>query len=75
MARVKTVFYGSELSGEEKTELNCYCNANNEIYINITNPLDQDLPAFIALDKETAIKLVKHLKQQIGIINANEGGL
>ena len=75
MARVRTVFYGSKLSCTERIELNCYCNYNNEIYINITNPLDKDLPAFISLDKETAIKLVKHLKQQIGMINANEGGI
>ena len=73
MARVRTVFYGSELSGEELTELKCYVDADNEIILSIEN---LSYPTqYISLDKETAIKLVKHLKQQIGIINANEGGL
>ena len=72
MARVRTVFYGSELSGEESTELKCFVNADNEIIIFIEY-LDYTSYS-ITLDKETAIKLVKHLKQQIGIVNANQLG-
>lgn len=72
MARVRTVFYGSELSGEELTELKCFVDADNEIIISIEN---LSYPTqYISLDKETAIKLVKHLKQQIGIVNANQLG-
>lgn len=72
MARVRTVFYGSELSGEELTELKCYVDADNEIILSIEN---LSYPTqYISLDKETAIKLVKHLKQQIGIVNANQLG-
>jgi len=72
MARVRTVFYGSQLSGEELTELKCFVDADNEISISIEN--QSCPPQYIWLDKETAIKLVKHLKQQIGIINANQKG-
>jgi len=72
MARVRTVFYGSELSGEELTELKCFVDADNEITLSIEN---LSYPTqYISLDKETAIKLVKHLKQQIGIVNANQLG-
>lgn len=74
MARVRTTFYGSELSETYQTELECYCNQDNEIEIKILNFSDP-FASSLSLDKETAIKLVKHLKQQIGIINANEGGL
>lgn len=70
MARVRTVFYGSELSGEELTELKCFVDADNEISLSIEY-IDYTSHS-ITLDKETAIKLVKHLKQQIGIINANQ---
>lgn len=72
MARVRTVFYGSELSGEELTELKCFVDDDNEITLSIEN---LSYPTqYISLDKETAIKLVKHLKQQIGIVNANQLG-
>lgn len=73
MARVRTVFYGSELSKGELTELKCFVDAYNEISLSIENP--SELPQYIWLDKETAIRLVKHLKQQIGIINANQLGV
>lgn len=59
---IKTVF----LSGTQ--ELQCYCNHNNEIYIQIE---DLDAAAFntqyVALDIPTAIKLAKVLRAEINL--------
>ena len=65
MANVKTVFFSSENDNME-TELQCFFNANNEIFISID---DGDRPpSFICLDKSTSIKLVKVLKTEISKI-------
>ena len=66
MANTKTVFLGTESSGTEEHELQCFANTRNEIYISI----DQCNmpPSFICLDVLTAIKLSKTLRESINRI-------
>ena len=66
MANIKLVFQGTEKSQTNEHELVCYHNASNEIFICI----ESDYPAYICLDKSTAVKLVKHLKLQISYIES-----
>lgn len=63
MANIKLVFLGTEKSSTENTELQCYHNTRNEIYLCIQS--ENDYPSFICLDKHTAIKFHKELKKQI----------
>ena len=58
----KLIFQSSEKS-EFCSELICYSNANNEIFIEISH--DEFPSMFICLDKPTAIKLSKTLKTEI----------
>ena len=67
---VHLIFYGSENSQTQDHELKLYANHENEIYIDIDIP--EINSSFIALDKETAIKLSKELRKQIAIINEIE---
>ena len=54
---VELIFYGSEKSGMEETQLRCFCNTRNEIFIGIR---EKDSPEiWITLNKFTAIKLLK----------------
>jgi hypothetical protein len=63
---VKLVFYGTTDSGTYENELELFVNAENEIYISITDP---GYPGtHICLDRETAIKLSKELRKQIALI-------
>lgn len=71
---VKTVFTSSEKS-EVNRVLECFYNSRNEIYLEIydsDNPEDISCHQFIALDKETAIKLAKELRKQISFIESEE---
>ena len=61
---VKLVFCGSKKSETHDVELVAYCNSNNEIFIEIAS----NYPAYIALDKQTAIKFSKELRKQIALI-------
>jgi hypothetical protein len=63
---VQLVFYGSEKSETDNYELRCFCNTNDEIYIEIE--MHQNFEHFIALDKQTAIKFSKELRKQIALI-------
>ena len=63
MANTKIIFLPTESSGCD-TELVCYHNTNNEIFIAIDGP-DDYIGAFIALDKPTAIKFAKTLRTEI----------
>jgi hypothetical protein len=67
MENTKTIFCSSEKSGVN-FEMECYLNAQNEIYIGISNPEDQLEFAFIALNKQTAIKFSKHLRKEISFL-------
>ena len=65
MGSVKLIFQGyNSVDDESTSELECYLNSNNEIYISIDMG---DMPAsWICLDKSTAVCLSKELKKQIG---------
>lgn len=70
MAKVKILFYGTERSETELSELEVFANVHNEIFISIEN---HDYPAsFICLDKLTAARLVRELKKQIGLLLESE---
>lgn len=71
MAQVKLFFYGTEKSKTDLTELEASATDENEIYISIYN--QRHLGSYICLDKSTAIRLVRELKKQIGIIMESEG--
>lgn len=64
---VKLVFYGSEESISLDTELRCFCNTHDEIFIGIR---EKDSPEiWITLDKSTAIKFSKELRKQIALLD------
>lgn len=67
MEHTKIIFCSSDNS---ETELEAYCNNNNEIFLSITDKsLNNDYNnQFITLNKHTAIKFVKHLKREIAIL-------
>lgn len=69
MANVKTVFLGTERSKTHKDELQLYANVYDEIFIAIDG-VDEGM--FICLDVDTAIKLSKQLKREIGFIKQNQ---
>lgn len=73
MSRTKTIFCSSEKS-EVLHELTAYWNDCNEIFISINCSNSYDVESFICLDKETAIKFVKHLKREISKIKEEENG-
>jgi hypothetical protein len=66
MANIKIVFNGTERSCTEEIEMQAYCNSHNEIYISLI-PYGGGIDSgeIICLDRNTAIKLVKNLKQEI----------
>lgn len=66
MENYRLVFYGTERSKTQDTELDVFANNSNEIYISIEN----NYPQHICLDRLTAIRLVKELKKQIGYLNS-----
>lgn len=77
MENTKIIFCSSDMS-EVQTELECFCNNRNEIYIGINDPTVEYVYAnqFVALTKETAIKFSKHLRKEIAILmeNQRQGG-
>lgn len=70
MARVKTIFVGTESSETEKQHMECYSNHANEIYISIEDSESGTIydSQFICLDKATAIKLHRELKKHISFL-------
>ena len=60
-------FYGTEKTNTNKTVLEAFHNAENEITISIKEE-DVEYITFISFDRETAIKLVKELKKQISLL-------
>lgn len=66
MANVRVVFNGTKRSETQDTELDVFANSTNEIFISI----EDNYPQHICLDRETAIRLVKELKRQIGFLNS-----
>lgn len=71
MANIKLSFFGTDSSGSENTELQCFKSSDFEIVISI-NDTDCDhqfSKQFILLDKSTAIKLAKTLRTEINKIS------
>lgn len=68
MANVKIVFQGTKESETNETKLEAFANVRNEIYISI----EDNYRHIICLDKPTAVRLVRELKKQIGLINKNQ---
>jgi len=71
MEKIKTIFCASTLHYVD-SELVAFCDNNNQLYINIYDPENENFDAFIELDFKTAVKLVKHLRKEISYIK--EGG-
>ena len=64
---VHLVFKGTEKSETEKHELEMFCNDKGELFINISMA-PEFMDGFICLDKQSAIRLSKHLKSQIALM-------
>jgi hypothetical protein len=72
MENVTLIFKGSEESGTDKIELICECNIFNEITISLKD-IEEIEPynfQYISLSKQTAVRLVRELKKQIGFIES-----
>lgn len=68
MANVKVIFYDSREG--EKIELNCSATLRDEICVSIQDKScyhDYNIQE-IKLDKPTAVRLVRELKKQIGLL-------
>jgi len=63
MANVKLIFQGTERSKTNENELEVFVNIHNEIVMDMKECL-------IALDKPTAVRLVRELKKQIGYLES-----
>jgi hypothetical protein len=63
---VELIFYGSEKSNMPETQLRCFCNTRNEIFIGIREEASPEI--WISLDKSTSIKFSKELRKQIALI-------
>lgn len=59
----------TDIDSEEIT-LECFANNQNNIFIEIDS--GNGLSGWISLDCDTSIKLVKHLKKEIGIIKQSK---
>lgn len=68
MANVKLLFYGTAESGFHDTSVECYVSNSNHLVLSID---EGSCPAnLIALDRETAIQLVKEMKKQISYLES-----
>lgn len=75
MENVKLIFSGTKDSSTEFQQLEAYATDSNEIYISITESdcnHDHDIQP-IFLNKQSAVRLVRELKKQIGYIKESEG--
>ena len=78
MENVTLVFNGSDLTTTSETELICCYNCLNEISISLENNKENEYNFInISINKQTAVRLVRELKKQIGFIKIRdnkEGG-
>ena len=72
MENVKILFYGTERSRTQKTELEVFATSYKEIFIGIEE--EENQYSFICLDKATSVRLVRELKKQIGFLMESEVG-
>ena len=68
MEKTRIVFCSSK--DDDSTEMEAFVNTNNELYIKIE--IDDTMFGYITLNKQTAIKFVKHLKREISYIMESE---
>ncbi len=69
MANVKLIFFGTKPSNTDNSEIICYKNFRDEIFIQLKGKENKE---HICLDKSTAIKLAKTLRTEI---NKIQGGV
>ena len=67
MANVKLIFQGTEKSKTHKNELEVFANTREEISLFLSS---DDYLNCICLDKQTAVRLVRELKKQIGYLES-----
>ena len=67
MANVKLIFQGTEESKTNKNELEVFANTREEISLFLSS---NDYLGYICLDKQTAVRLVRELKKQIGYLES-----
>lgn len=74
MENVTLIFKGSERSETNETELICEYNLLNEIEISLRDTGAKHDYNFqcISINKQTAVRLVRELKKQIGFIKESE---
>lgn len=63
MANIKLIFQGTQRSKTDENELEVFVNIHNEIVLDMKESL-------IALDKPTAVRLIRELKKQIGYLES-----
>jgi len=68
MENTKIIFCSSK--EDDQSEMQAYINTQNELFITIENELHQF--SYITLNRETAIKFVKHLKKEISYMIESE---
>ena len=73
MAKFELKFI-SDGDEDYQTEMVCYKNRRDEIYIRITDTTREDDFQFITLDKSTAIKFSKTLRTEINKIKEVQNG-
>lgn len=66
MANVRFIFEGTEASNTQQTDLQCYVNDRDEVFIEI-HEYDEK-PSYICLNKSTAIRFAKTLRTEINKI-------
>lgn len=68
MSNTKLIFCDSDASSDYQPEMQADVTEKNKLLIQIDDLHRDDPPSFITLDKETAIRFVKHLKKEISFI-------
>lgn len=66
MENVQLIFKGTERSKTDEVELVTWATFDNEIFISIND----NYPQCIYLSKQTAVRLVRELKRQIGYLES-----
>ena len=75
MENISLIFKGTKKSETHSQELECCCiNSKEGILIEVreSGSIEFDRSQSIILSKETAVKLVRHLKKEIGFLNVNK---
>lgn len=74
MENISLIFRGTKKSETQLQELECCCDNSKEgilIEVREHGSIEFDRSQSIILSKETAVKLVRHLKKEIGFLNVD----